>query len=261
MLAVAVDANGDVISQAIGVTKAGAHRTADAEPLRQPQPPNANLPEHRLGLIRRAIVDHQQVEVRVMGAKFVDDRFEIRGFVEGRNQSQRANAQRFDGDGVAGRSVLVQVCRARPHAVHRPLRRPNEPPAQPHRDGSDPDKIAEEMKRHEEQGRPIVGPLPGAPARHRPFASEERDERRCGPQQWHGRRLQPLRCCGACDTDKRRGHHEWMRHHPRVRHRVAAESARMLGNDVQASVAEAGTAGAGSRRDRRANGARCAPHG
>ena len=121
VLAVAVEPNRRVVPEPRGVTKAGAHRAADAHALREPQPAHVERLEDRRRPIGRSVVDHEQVEVG-MALRALRRRRPAGSRLRCARESGRGSALGTRGDGsTRWRRAIRRLTRAtcdRPASAH-----------------------------------------------------------------------------------------------------------------------------------------------
>ena len=88
MLPVAIDLNRRVEAGLKRVAESGLHRAADPEVEGQPDNTSAVLPRNERRVVGRAVVDHEDLDLRVEGFQLVDDVAHRVLLVEGRHDGE-----------------------------------------------------------------------------------------------------------------------------------------------------------------------------
>ena len=135
--------------------------------------------------------------------------------------------------------------------------------ARPHRPSPPPRRCRGQMERKKQTARsqspnraPRGRPRPAVRPRGSP--DDHRAERHMAR---HGASAVATATAAASHARERRRHQQRVRHHPRRRHGVARRDAADVSRPDRGGRIRTRTAVAGSRRTRRASGARCAPRG
>jgi len=86
----AVQANGAVVTHSRGIAQPGAHRATDPHAIWKVQKPNPQILQYPLRVVRRAVVEDEDVEIRTARPQLGDDVRQRRGFVVRRNETKNA---------------------------------------------------------------------------------------------------------------------------------------------------------------------------